>query len=82
MEPVISRLHLRHLTDMDVRISAFWQSMMHFPDFHRKQGCLSVKRSRKAEMVTDADIIFWAPVRLRRHLVSKHIWKKMRWKEP
>ena len=41
-----------------------------------------VKRSRKAEMVTDADIIFWAPVRLRRHLVSKHIWKKMRWKEP
>ena len=32
------RLHLRHPTDMVVRISAFWQSMMHFPDFHRKQG--------------------------------------------
>ena len=33
-----SILHLRHPTDMVVRISAFWQSMMHFPDFHRKQG--------------------------------------------
>ena len=37
--------------------------MMHFPDFTGSR-VIERKAIQEAAMVTDADIIFWAPVRL------------------